>query len=289
MKQHPFLAISTGPLPRMIGKKYYDFEVTLNVMSELDREDVVDGFEFQYLAEWNSIHPPLDDPTDKRFDAWKLSPKYTINQITSRLEDYNFPILSLHTNRDIGKLLCSSIKDQIDEGILLCHQSFDIAEKIRARQCVFHIWDPLSPKFDLNFLQQTLHSIANQYPTIKPTVENIPTSIPNFTPIRLLKEFEWITLDLRWAAMYNELMNFKELKNHITNIHLRGEIINKSWTLPQASFTFEEALEIIINHWQYSGLFTLEPDGDLRYSNWQNFKAAVSSLKNKEIRKIEVN
>ncbi|WP_455464198.1 hypothetical protein, partial [Candidatus Hodarchaeum mangrovi] len=211
---------------------------------------------------------------------WKLSPKYTPSQIANRLKEYNFPILSLHTNRDIGKLLCSSIKDQIDEGILLCHQSFDLAKKIGARQCVFHIWDPLSQNFNLSFLQQSLHCIANQYPTIKATVENIPTSLPNFTPFHLLKDFKWITLDLRWAAMYNELLSFKELKNNIINVHLRGEIIYKSWILPQASFTFDEALDIIKSHWQYSGLLTLEPDGDLRHSDWQNFKTAISTLKN---------
>ncbi len=263
----------------MLKRKYYDLEITLKIMNELMREDIVDGFEFQLLAEWNATQPPLDDPNGTRLGAWKSSSKYSVNQIALRLEEIALPIFSIHANRDIGKLLCSAEESEIEKGKSFCQQSMELAEQIEAKLCVFHIWDPLSQNFDIKFLQETLRDISRQFPALRASVENIPTSIPGCTPIHLLHGFKWITLDLRWAAMYNELYLFRNLLQKIINVHLRGEILNKFWVLPDAPFTFEEAINLMLNDWRYLDIYTLEPDGDLKLSNWQNLKTAIQALK----------
>jgi hypothetical protein len=116
--------------------------------------------------------------------------------------------------------------------------------------------------FDPKILPKIVSEIQKEYPIIKVTAENIPTRIPDLTPFELIRDFSWITLDIRWL-----------------NIHLRGYLVGTEWVLQDALFVFYEALNIIKDEWRYSGLFTLEIDGDLQYSNWKCFKPSISKLK----------
>lgn len=113
---------------------------------------------------------------------------------------------------------------------------------------------------------------------MKVTVENVPTHAEGVTPFDLVKEFEWVILDLRWAAMYGELDRLESVKEKITNIHLRGQLQGDTWVLTQAPFGFYEALDII-QTWGYSGLLTVEPEGGFCDSNWENLVNALSSIK----------
>jgi len=109
-------------------------------------------------------------------------------------------------------------------------------------------------------------------------VENVPTHLSSFTPFELVKQFEWITLDLRWAALYDELDKFEAVKEKIVNVHLRGRLVGSKWVLDDAPFDFYEALNYIKSKWNYTGLLTMEPSG-LRDGNWENLVIAMLSLR----------
>jgi hypothetical protein len=246
-------------------------------MRRLWEEAMIDGFEFQNLAEWDDDCPPKDE-AEKRLAAWNESLKYTVDEIATLVQETGLPILSVHANRDVGICLCSDQEHDVNRGKELIHESLYLAEKISASICVFHLWDTWKEAFDLSFLQSILHEIAPQYPRVKASVENVPTHLEGFTPFELVRRFEWITLDLQWAAMYDELDRFESMKRQLINIHLRGRLVGSEWVLDGAPFGFYEALDTIRNKWGYTGLLTMEPGG-LRNGDWERLVIAMSSLR----------
>jgi hypothetical protein len=246
-------------------------------MGRLWEASAVDGFEFQNLAEWADENPPRDE-RGRRLAAWQESQKYTIDEIAALLGETGLPILSVHANRDVGVCLCSGVGQEIDAGKRLLHESLSLAERVGAPVCVFHLWDTWQEAFDPGLLQEVLREIANQYPRVRAAVENVPTHLAGLTPFELVRWYEWLTLDLRWAGMYDELDQFESVKERIANVHLRGRLEGGQWVLDNAPFGFYEALGIIRNRWGYSGLLTVEPGG-LRAGSWEGLVAAMSSLR----------
>jgi hypothetical protein len=271
------ISISVAPTTRAIGKRYYDLAGTIELMSLLWQESVIDGFEFQNLAEWDEENPPRDE-REKRFAAWNESPKLTTDEIASFLQEAGLPILSVHANRDVGICLCSDQEQELNKGKRLIHESLHLAEKVGASVCVFHLWDTWKEDFDPRFLQSVLREIAAQYPGVKASVENVPTHLVGSTPFELMRQSEWITLDLQWAALYDELDRFESVKERISNVHLRGQLEGSQWVLDGAPFGFYEALDTIRGKWDYSGLLTMEPGG-LWDGDWENLVAAMSTLR----------
>ncbi|TFG23716.1 MAG: hypothetical protein EU533_02890 [Promethearchaeota archaeon] len=272
-------SFSSSPLTRITNSKYYDLDQTLKAMMKFWNFSVIQGFEFQYLAEWNRLFPPKDkDPRYDRLTSWNDSKKYDPEKIADFLNDYSLPIFSIHGNRDIGILLCSKNNKDVKNGKLLIKNSINLAERVGAKICVFHIWDTKIDKIDYVILKKTLDRIAIKHPTITLSVENIPTNMPNFTPFELLKNFEYITMDLRWCAVYDELFKFSKIKKKIVNIHIRGELSGDEWKLRNSPFTVEEAMEIIIKQWKYKGLLTFEPEGGLIGANWENLIKAIEAI-----------
>jgi hypothetical protein len=270
------LSISVAPTTRAIGRRYYDLAGTIELMSLLWQESVIDGFEFQTLAEWNHENPPRDE-REKRFAAWSESQKHTADEIATLLQEAGLPILSVHANRDVGICLCSDQEQDLNEGKRLIHESLFLAEKVGASVCVFHLWDTWKENFDAGFLQNVLHEISPQYPGVKASVENVPTHLAGYTPFELVRRFEWITLDLQWAALYDELDKFESVKERLANVHIRGRLEGNRWLLEGAPFGFYEALDTIRGKWGYSGLLTMEPGG-LRDGDWERLVAAMSTL-----------
>ncbi|MGC1119460.1 MAG: hypothetical protein WBA22_00070 [Candidatus Methanofastidiosia archaeon] len=268
------LAISSAPATKIIRKPYYDLRSTITVMNSLLKESVVDGFEVQHLAEWNKEHPPKDDVTGDRLTAWKKSPKYTAEDLITHLE--GLPVLSVHANRDVGIYLCGSSQDS-KKGKEMIKKSLFLAETLHAGVCVFHLWDTWKPNFDVTTLRDWLDEVAPSY-TVKASVENVPTHMESTTPFGLVEQFEWITLDIRWAEMYNELERFESVKDHIVNVHLRGKLENATWVLDNSPFGFWEALDTI-RSWGYSGLVTMEPEGGLSTGDWKDLVTAMSSIR----------
>jgi sugar phosphate isomerase/epimerase len=274
------LSFSTSPLTRITNSKYFDLDKTLDVMSKLWNFSIIQGFEFQHLAEWNSRHPPQnDDPRYSRLSNWNDSIKYNIKEICTKLNELSIPILSIHGNRDIGALLCSDNREEINNGRELIKDSANLAELININLCVFHIWDTKNEDLNIPYLKETIHTISAEFPKMVLSVENIPTSMSNFTPFELIKDFNWITLDLRWCALYDELKQFSKIKNKIVNVHVRGSLEGDRWQLNNAPFTLEEALDVILKEWNYKGILTFEPEGGLSGASWEDLTKAINNIK----------
>lgn len=270
------ISISLAPTTQTIGKHYYDLPGTIELMHRLRQESVVDGFEFQNLAEWDEAGPPRDDRAS-RLAAWEDSRRYTTAELAGLLRATGLPIYSIHANRDVGICLCSGDEQEIIQGQRLIHESLSLADAVGARVCVFHLWDTWRQEFDPAALYCILCAAAKGYPGVKAAVENVPTHLVGITPFDLAQQFEWITLDLRWAAMYNELDRFRSLKDRLVNVHLRGRLEGRTWQLDDAPFGFYEALRTLRHEWGYGGLLTMEPSG-LRDGEWEEFLAAMVSL-----------
>jgi hypothetical protein len=276
------ISISTAPSNKLIGKPFYDLYATLEVMQKFWTEAILNGFEFQNIAEWDAENPPRDEG-ERRLAYWRDSQKYTMDQIATLLGATGLPVHSVHANRDVGICLCSGQPEEIAVGRRLIHESLLLAEQVGASVCVFHLWDTWKEDFDTAFVHDTFTEITAQHPNIKASAENTPTHLPGSTPFDLAKEYDWITLDLRWAALYDELDKFEAVKGHIANVHLQGEIENGRWGIPpdwfpsQKSFDFYQALDIIKNQWGYKGLLTVEniPSN----CTWQDLVAATASLR----------
>lgn len=271
------LSISVAPTTPIIGKRYYDLPGTIELMHRLWTEGVVDGFEFQNLAEWDATGPPRDE-AKRRLAAWQDSRRYTINELASLLWATGLPIHSIHANRDVGICLCSADKQDMARGRRLIHESLSLAEKGGAPVCVFHLWDTWKEAFDPAALHRILAETAADHPGVKAAVENVPTQLAAATPFDLVQRFEWITLDLQWAAMYDELDRFGLVMARVVNVHLRGRLEGNAWQLDGASFGFYEALHIIRREWGYRGSLTMEPNG-LRDGDLERFVAAMASLR----------
>ncbi len=269
------LSISASPATKVISKPYYDLPSTVKVMKCLLQESTVDGFEVQNLAEWNKENPPRDDVAGHRYASWEKSPKYTHEEVAALLE--KLPVLSIHANRDVGICLCSEKESEITKGKTLIHESLSLAEKVGASVCVFHLWDTRKPEFDIKFPKSVLNEIAPSY-TVRASVENVPVQLEGFTPFDLVEGSEWVTLDIRWAALYHELEKFESIKDTIVNVHLRGDLEGTKWVLRNAPFGFYEAL-ITLKNWGYSGLFTMEPEGGIHEYSWEDLVAALFTLR----------
>jgi len=246
------------------------------MMRRLWQTSVVQGFEFQNLAEWDAAHPPRDEAA-RRLAAWEDSERHTVDEIAAWLRKTGLPILSVHANRDVGFCLCRGGLHDLRRGQQLIHQSLSLAEEVGAPVCVFHLWDTRMETFDPGLLHDALHEAAAQHPSVKAAVENIPTRLPGHTPFELVRQFEWITLDLQWAAMYDELDRFAIVEERIANVHLRGRLRGGEWLLDDAPFGFYEALDMIRNEWHHSSILTMEPSG-LRQGDWDCLVAAMRSL-----------
>jgi sugar phosphate isomerase/epimerase len=276
------ISISTAPSNRLIGKPFYDLYATLEVMQKFWVEAVFNGFEFQNTAEWDAGNPPRDEG-ERRLAYWTDSQKYTTDQIATLLRATGLPVLSVHANRDVGICLCSGQPEEVDAGRRLIRESLSFAHQVGASVCVFHLWDTRKEDFDPAFVHSVFTEVAAQHPGVKASVENIPTHLPGLTPFDLAKEYDWITLDLRWAALYDELDKFEAVKDRIANVHLRGEIENGRWVIPadwfpaQKSFDFYQALDTIKNQWGYQGLLTVESIP--QNSTWKDLIAATASLR----------
>jgi len=271
------LSITTAPLNLLLGGSYADLHGTLKTMKQLREESIVQGFELQDLAEWDSRGPPRDIRMKAhRLKVWEKCEKFSSDEKISMTSEAS--ILSIHANRDVGIYLCSEDDQEQLHGRTLIKETLEFAEAISAHQAVFHLWDTWSPDFDLKHLRNELYRIASHYPSVIPSVENVPTHLEDFTPYDLVREFDWITLDTRWAGMYNELDAFSEITNKISNVHLRGSLEGDEWQLHKSPYSFQDALDKIVVDWGYSGLVTVEPERSEVVPTWDGIRLAMNLL-----------
>jgi hypothetical protein len=281
----PIFSIATAPLNCLSGNPYFDLPGTLSIMKRLYREGVIDGFEFQYLIEWVPGKPPRAE-IKKRLPTWKKSKKYPVNELIHLLKQAEIPILSIHAPRDIGTRLCSDDPGIINGGISLIRDSLTLTRDTGAKICVFHLWDTWKEDFLPSFLQSVLQEAISEYPGITAAVENIPTHLAAATPYALVRDFDHITLDLRWAALYGDFDKYEALTDKIVNVHLSG-VLNEghwrtdpSWFPKRAEpFRLQDAITTIRRKWRSQALFTLEPCGLSAKADWIEFIDATKKLK----------
>ena len=270
------ISVSSAPIAKLGDKKYYDLLGTLEVLRMVFQDSAVDGFELQLEPEWDSENPPL---TDGDFADWTETPKFAFREILAILKEQRLPILSIHASRDIGNYLCSDRKRDLEKGTRLISDSLSLADDLKTEICVFHLWDTWKTRFDLNKLARIFLEAKSQFPRVMASVENIPTHLKQHTPFSLVEHFDFVTLDLRWAALYNELDKFESIMDRIVNVHLRGRLEQNKWVLDKSSFSFQEALGKIVNQWGYSGILTVEPEGGIASAFYANFIRAMKSLR----------
>jgi hypothetical protein len=245
-------------------------------MKEVSGEAVVDGFELQLEPEWDCENAPL---TDADWADWTETPKFTVEEIVELIKSEGLPILSVHASRDVGSYLCSEKERDWEKGKRVIYGALSVAEGLGAEVCVFHLWDTWKSNFDLRNAENIFLKTAEQFPKVKASVENVPTHLDGCSPFMLVRSFKHVTLDLRWASMYNELDAFESIAGSLVNVHLRGSLRKSKWILEHSSFDFYEALNKIRNDWKYSGLLTVEPEGRIDGSLFRSFLQAMYSLK----------
>lgn len=270
------ISVSSAPIAGFGDKEYYDLIGTVEVMRRIFRESVVDGFELQLEPEWDDGNPPL---TDADWADWTKTPKYTYKEIVALMKKKCLPILSVHASRDVGSYLCSERERDWEKGKRAIHDSLSIAESLGANVCVFHLWDTWKTDFDVHHLEKIFLGVVDQFPRVKASVENIPTHLKGLTPFELVKSFDCVTLDLRWAALYNELDAFESIIGRVVNVHLRGSLKGDRWVMERSDFGFYEALNRIRTEWKYAGLLTVEPEGRIEGSMFKSFLEAMRSLR----------
>jgi sugar phosphate isomerase/epimerase len=270
------ISVSSAPIAGFGGKEYYDLLGTIEVMKKVFEEGVVNGFELQLEPEWDSENAPL---TDANWADWTKTPKFTGNEVVELIKSEDLPILSVHSSRDVGSYLCSEKERHWEKGKRVIYDALAIAESLGTEVCVFHLWDTWKNSLDLHNVESIFLSVTGQFPRVKASVENVPTHLEGYSPLMLVRSFEHVTLDLRWAAMYGELDAFKSIIDRIVNVHLRGSLKKSAWVLERSSFSFYEALNKIRDDWKYSGLLTLEPEGRIDKSLSSSFLRAMRSLR----------
>jgi hypothetical protein len=270
------ISVSSAPIAGLGGKEYYDLLGTIEVMKKVFEEAVVDGFELQLEPEWDRENAPL---TDTDWADWTKTPKFTAEEVVELIKNEGLPILSVHASRDVGSYLCSDKERDWEKGKRVIFDALSVAEMLRTKVCVFHLWDTWKNSFNLRNVERIFLKTVERYPKVKASVENIPTHLDGCSPFTLVKSFEHVTLDLRWASMYNELDAFESIVGNIANVHLRGSLKNKRWVIEHSGFNFYESLNKIRNDWKYTGLLTVEPEGRIDESLLRSFLQAMRSLK----------
>jgi len=270
------ISASSAPIAGFGDKEYFNLIGTVEVLKKIFKESVVDGFELQLEPEWDKQNPPL---TEADWADWTKTPKYEAEEIVELVRQAKVPILSVHASRDVGKYLCSSRKKDQKKGENLICESLRIAKSLGADVCVFHLWDTWKTSFNIERLRKILEDCASQFSMVKASVENIPTHLEGGTPFDIVEGFEYVTLDTRWAALYKELDKFESIARSIVNVHLRGSLKGHEWIMERSNFGFNEALDKIKHEWNYSRLFTVEPEGAIEGSMFADFIEAMRSLK----------
>ncbi len=280
---NPF-SLSVTAVNKLIGKPFYDLSASIDVMARLLDMGLVDGFEIQHIGEWDEREPPREDG-GRRVPFWQQSTKYSVEALAEQLED--LPILTVHANRDVGICLCSDEPKDHQRGLALMQESQQLAHLLSASATVHHLWDTWLAEFEPSFLKTAVSAITPQYPNVKLSIENVPTHLSNHTPFDLVQPHDWITVDLRWSALYDQLFLYEKLVDNIANVHLSTVVgadgrfaMHPPW-FPENhhQFTFDEAVATICDKWGYSGVLTVELYS-LPETKWENLVSALKTFRN---------
>ena len=270
------ISVSTAPVAALGDAEYYDLEGTIRLLKKLRSISFLDGFELQLEPEWDKEDPPL---TDSDLADWNKTPKYSADEIIRLVKEAALPILSIHASRDVGAYLCSGKRILEEKGKRLIRDALYAADALGSEVCVFHLWDTRAASFDPRRIAETFLDIADQFSMVKASIENVPTRLAGQTPFSLCEDFKHITLDIRWAMLYNELDRFTTISDRVCNVHLHARLVENRWALESAGSGFYEVLNKIRTQWGYDGLWTIEPRGINGSADLGRFVDAVKTIK----------
>lgn len=265
------VSISTGCLPRLEGRQFYELESVLRMMRRLSKESRVDGFEFVLLPEWDREGPPVT-PTSAPPDC----EKHATDGLARTLKTQGFPIVSVHANRDIGSYLCSDDVGEASRGVKVADECLSFAKTVGSEICVFHFWDTWKLTFDLAGLEAICRKLQTTHPEVELSVENVSTRYMRRTPFQIMHGFKHKTLDLKWASLYDEFKAFTEHSTDIDNVHVQGKLQARKLVPTAGHLDFENALATLKRK-GYRGPFTIELEGATVYKDVLNY---VGRLKN---------
>lgn len=155
--------------------------------------------------------------------------------------------------------LCSGQGTQVERGRTLIRESLALARTAGASICVMHLWDTWRESFDVRVLDAAVREAASAFPDIQVSVENVPTHLGGETPFTLVDRFEWITLDLHWATLFDELECFRTRVDRIANVHIRSDLRSRGPQSPDDSQDVRDTVARLVHDWGYSGPLTFEP------------------------------
>jgi sugar phosphate isomerase/epimerase len=253
------MSLSTGWLPRLIERPFYELSSVIKMMKRFSKESHIDGFEFALLPEWDPENPPLT-PTSAPSDC----EKHTLLEVLEVLKSQDFSILSVHANRDVGSYLCSGNPEKVAKGIRLIEESLRFTQSIESRICVFHFWDPWKRQVDLPFLKSVYDKYQMRHPRTEISIENIPTLSKQTSPYQLMQSFRYKTLDLKWASLAGEFDRFVNTIGQVDNVHIQGRYQNGILAPSTGILDYAIALRRI-RETNYPGIFTLELEGKADY------------------------
>ena len=253
------IALSTGWLPRLEDRPYYDLSSVFNVMNRFSREHVIDGFEFGLLPEWDSRNPPLTPS-----QAPLTCEKHGLQEILDLFNKKDFAVLTVHASRDVGAYLCSESMLEYAKGVRLVNDSLEFCHAVGSGVCVFHFWDPWKQTFDVARLHNAYGECVQSVSDVELSIENVPTVLEGMSPFRLTEGFGHVTLDLKWASMFGEFDSFLDVIDKVDNVHVQGKYRNGSFAPTVGSLDYHTALKRLVGV-GYRGIFTLELEGKARF------------------------
>lgn len=253
------IALSTGWLPRLDERPYYDLSSVFKVMNRFSREHVIDGFELGLLPEWDSENPPLTPS-----EAPSACEKHSLREILGLLSQKDFVVLTVHASRDVGAYLCSESMLDYAKGVRLVNDSMQLSNALDSGVCVFHFWNPWKQTFDVARLHNVYGECVRSVSSVELSIENIPTVLEGTSPFRLSEGFGHVTLDLKWASMFDEFNSFLNVIDKVDNVHVQGKYQCGSFAPTVGSLNYRIALKRLVDA-GYRGIFTLELEGKARF------------------------
>ncbi|MGI6625675.1 MAG: sugar phosphate isomerase/epimerase family protein [Limnochordia bacterium] len=270
--------VSTGVLPRCIGKEFYEYTGIAEAYERLD----VDGVELVFLPEWDPRHPPFT-PTSA---DWNRVPKAEVFDIVDLCLKHDLAVPVIHINRDVGNMLCSEDKATVLYGQRILDENLVGASELGSEIAVLHLWDTFSKDLDLERTFDRAYKVSKHH-QIRIAVENIPISDKKLTQetawgllTQMMPPDYGFTVDLNWSSLYNNFPQLKRYRHRILNVHVQGYIAaagDNAYTLKPRS----GGLDILgclaeLCREGYDGYITLEmnkPKGE------EDFKRALQLIK----------
>ncbi|MDP2872917.1 MAG: hypothetical protein Q8P31_10330 [Bacillota bacterium] len=248
------VVVSTGSLPRLADKPYWDMSGIGGAAEALGSPPL----ELVLLPEWDASGPPV---TSHNADL-DLSQRIGMDRIFCHAVELarRFGVPSVHASRDVGPLLGSDSEAERRRGRRQLREACDVARAVGAGQVVVHAWDTFAAVVDPHAVAARLAEVTLDQPAagLVISIEGVPVSVPGWSPVRMAAavavELEaeaagaqgfrtGVTVDLNWVSQAGDLEDcfaasgsrFSRLGATggggivaVTNIHVHGSVVESA-------------------------------------------------------------